>query len=175
MKAEAKSLLLLLGTLSLGVLLGAAGTGAVQRERRQEAEEIRRPGGFVEHMLEVIRPRDEAQRNAILPVVRATGERNREIMRAAHTQLRDALDSMRARLDPQLDAGQRARLEEFARMPPPPPPPPRGNARPGRPGAPGEWGPPPPPRDRNAPPPPPREDEAPPPRAGEAPAPGPRG
>lgn len=163
MKTEAKSLLLLLGTLSLGVLLGAAGNGAVQRERRREVEEIRRPAGFVEHMMEVIRPKDEAQRNAILPVVQATGERNRQVMQAAHTQLRAALDSMRARLAPQLDADQRARLDEFARMPPPPPGMgapgrpggPHGPGGPGRPGGPpprGDWGPP-PPRDGEGPPP----------------------
>src|SRR5215211_3032702 len=100
MKTEAKGLLLLLGTLSLGVLLGAAGNGTLQRERRREVEDIRRPGGFTEHMMEVIRPRDEAQRNAILPLLQATDERNRQIIRAANTQLRAALDSMRTQLAP---------------------------------------------------------------------------
>lgn len=183
MKTEAKGLLLLLGTLSLGVLLGAAGNGTLQRERRKEVEEMRRPGGFAEHMMQVIRPRDEAQRNALLPVVQATDERNRQIIHAANTELRAALDSMRAQLAPQLDAGQRARLEEFARMAPPPPglgrphhgsggrrgPGRRGG--PGHPGGPGgppphdEWGPP-PPRDGDGPPfgppggpPPPRDGE----------------
>jgi hypothetical protein len=174
MKTEAKSLLLLLGTMSLGVLLGAAGNGTVQRERRQQADEIRRPDGFVEHMMNVIRPRDEAQRSAILPVVQATGTRNEAIMRTAHTQLRAALDSMRTRLAPRLDAEQRARLEEFARMVPPPGPRGPHHGGPGDHGAPGMhggpphdgWGPPPPPREGDGgdgPPRPPRDADGPPP------------
>ena len=175
MKTEARGLLLLLGTLALGVVLGAAGNGTIQRERRHRVEEIRRPGGFEEHMLRVIRPRDEAQRNALLPVIQATGRRNEQIVHTAREQLRAELDSMRARIAPQLDAEQRARLDEFARMAPPPP----IGGRPGRPGGPGMpggggpgmrggppgdgWGPPPgegdrppPPRDGDRPPPPPQ-------------------
>jgi len=171
MKTEAKSLLLLLGTMSLGVLLGAAGNGTVQRERREQADEIRHPDGFVEHMMDVIRPKDEAQRSAILPVVQATGARNEAIMRSAHTQLRAALDSMRMRLAPRLDAEQRARLEEFARMPPPPGMPGPHHGGPGMRGGPGHpggpprdgWGPPPPPRDGDGSPPPPRDGGRPPP------------
>lgn len=170
MKTEARGLLLLLGTLALGVLLGAAGNGTIQRERRHQAEQIRRPGGFQEHMLRVIRPHDEAQRNAILPAIQATDRRNAQIVHAAHEQLRAALDSLRAQIGPRLDADQRARLEEFGRMAPPPPMGPGGPGRPGGPGmrgpggAPGhDWGPPPgegrgppPPRDGGGEPPPPR-------------------
>ncbi|HET7460364.1 MAG TPA: hypothetical protein VFJ82_03915 [Longimicrobium sp.] len=172
MKTEARGLLLLLGTLALGVLLGAAGNGTLQRERRHQVEQIRRPGGFQEHMLRVIRPRDDAQRNAILPAIQATDRRNAQIIHAAHEQLRAALDSMRAQIAPQLDADQRARLDEFARMVPPPP---IGRGRPGGPGGPGMGGPGGPgmrgpggpPRDGWGPPPggppPPREGDAPPP------------
>lgn len=179
MKTEAKSLLLLLGTLSMGVLLGAAGNGTVQRERRESAEQIRHPDGFVEHVMMVIRPRDEAQRTALLPTVQATGERNRQIMETAHTQLRAAIDTMRTRLAPRLDAEQRQRLERFAQMAPPPPPggpgmhgPPGMHGGPGMHGAPGGpphegWGPPPPPRDGAGAPPPRRDGDgdAPPPPA----------
>jgi hypothetical protein len=173
MKTEAKSLLLLLGTMSLGVLLGAAGNGTVQRERREQADEIRQPGGFVEHMMAVIRPKDEAQRSAILPLVQAAGTRNEAIMRTAHTQLRAALDSMRTRLAPRLDAEQRARLEEFARMAPPPGPGGPHHGGPGMHGGPPHdgWGPPPPPRDGDGPPRPPRDGwgPPPPPRNGDGP------
>jgi hypothetical protein len=119
MKAETRSLLMLVSTLVLGVLLGAVGNGAMARERRARVEEMKRPGGFVEHMEEIIRPRDDAQRAAIEPVIRATGDRNRAIIHAANEQLRAALDSMRARLAPELDAEQRRRLDDFARTAPP--------------------------------------------------------
>lgn len=137
MKTEARGLLLLLGTLALGVVLGAAGNGTIQRERRHQVEQIRRPGGFEEHMLRVIRPRDDAQRDAILPAIQATDRRNQQIVRSAREQMRAALDSMRAQLAPRLDAEQRARLDDFARMAPPPP----IGGRPGGPGMPGGGGP----------------------------------
>lgn len=162
MKIETRTAVILLTTLLLGVLLGAVAGGAVASVRREHIEGMRRPGGFVEHMEEVIRPRDAAQRAAIRPVIEATAARNQLIIRAAHQQLRAELDSMRARLAPGLDANQRMRLDNFARMPPPfgGPPPPPGGGRPGdRPppgrGSPGEG---PPPRD--GPPP----GEGPPPR-----------
>jgi hypothetical protein len=125
-------------------------------------------------MMEVIRPRDDAQRDAILPVVRATDERNRQIIQTAHAELRATLDSMRARLAPQLDAAQRARLEEFARMAPPPREMRGLDGRPGRPGMgpPGgrprrdDWGPP-PPRDGGGHPPPPAPGEPPRPQPGQ--------
>jgi hypothetical protein len=119
-------------------------------------------------MMDVIQPRDQAQRNAILPIVRATGEHNRRVMESAHTQLHAALDSMRAELAPHLDAGQRARLDDFARMALPPmmgPPPgrPFGHGPPRfdghRPPPPGSFDRPPPPGDG----PPPGEAMPPPP------------
>jgi hypothetical protein len=139
MKIETRTAVILLTTLLLGVLLGALAGGAVASVRRERIEGMRRPGGFVEHVEEVIRPRDQAQRAAIRPVIQATAERNQRIIRGANLRLRAELDSMRARLAPHLDAGQRMRLDGFARRPPPfGPPPPRG----GRPPPPGE-GPPP--------------------------------
>jgi uncharacterized membrane protein len=158
MKIETRTAVILLTTLLLGVLLGAVAGGAVASVRRERIEGMRHPGGFVEHVEEVIRPRDEAQRAAIRPVLEATAARNQRIVRAAHQQLRAELDSMRARLAPRLDADQRMRLDDFARMPPPfggPPPP--GGGRPG--------GPPPP---RDGPP-----GEGPPPGAGPPPGGGP--
>lgn len=128
MSPRTKSVLLLAGTLVLGVLLGAAGTGLLARERQRRVGELRGPRGFVAHMEEVIRPRDERQRAAIEPILEATGTRNDTIIRHAHGALRAQLDSMRLRLAPLLDAEQRRRLEAVGRLPDPfrpPPPPPR--------------------------------------------------
>ena len=156
MKAETKSLVILVATLVLGVLLGAVGNGAMARERRARVEEMKRPGGFVGHMEEIIRPRDSVQRAAIEPVLRATSERNRQIIHAANEQLRAALDSMRARLAPELDDEQRKRLDDFARTAPPLRPgggPP--HRRPGGPHGRGKRPPPPPYGPGERPPPPP--------------------
>ena len=133
MKMETRTAAVLLATLVLGALLGAAGGAALAAERRGRIAELRRPGGFAEHMEEVIRPRDDAQRALIRPAIEETDARNQEIVRAANAALRARLDTLRARLAPHLDADQRARLDRFARMAPPlghrPPPP--GGGRPG--------------------------------------------
>jgi hypothetical protein len=143
MKIETRTAVILLTTLLLGVLLGAVGGGTMAAERQARLQDMRRPGGFVENMEEVIRPRDAAQRDALRPIIQRTAERNRAIIDAANRQLHAELDSMRARLAPHLDARQRARLDDFARRPPPAfrPNAPRG---PGAPGGPPSGGGPPP-------------------------------
>ncbi|HEX8695722.1 MAG TPA: hypothetical protein VF746_25125 [Longimicrobium sp.] len=149
MRIETRSALILLATLALGVLLGAVGGGALASRRAEKIRELRRPPGFVAHLEEVIRPRDEAQRRAIRPHLEATARRNHEIVQGAHGRLRAELDSLRARLAPLLDEAQRERLAEFGRPPErgggPPPgglPPPKGP--PPRDGRPPRDGPPPP-------------------------------
>jgi len=129
MKIETRTAVILLTTLLLGVLLGAVGGGTMAAERRARLDEMRRPGGFVEQVEEVVRPRDQAQRAALRPVIEATARRNQQIVRGANARLRAELDSMRARLAPRLDAAQRERLDRF--LPPPFGPPPPGHPRPG--------------------------------------------
>ena len=131
MKIELKAALILIGTLLLGVLLGAVGTGALAHQRIERVQDLRRPGGFVAHMEDVIRPRDSAQHAAILPHLEATGHLNDSIIRGANDHLRAALDSMRARLAPLLDADQKRRLDEVGRLPAPFGPPGRGGPPPG--------------------------------------------
>lgn len=152
MKVETKSALILLVTLALGALLGAFATGAAARQRSEQLARMGRPMGFVEHMRDVIRPRDQVQWDSLRPRVEATGRRNEAIRRQMHESLRAELDTMRAQLAPLLDDAQRERLADFARRPPPepgrrppggPPGPPPGG--PGwRPGGPPGNGPPPP-------------------------------
>jgi hypothetical protein len=127
MRTEAKSLLILTATLSLGLLLGAVGAGTLRQQREAKLREIGRPRGFVEHMEQIIQPRDEPQRQALRPLLEQTARRNGEIIRGANDQMRAELNAMRERVSNLLDADQRARLDDFARLPPDPfrPPPPR--------------------------------------------------
>ncbi|HEX8394719.1 MAG TPA: hypothetical protein VF665_20400 [Longimicrobium sp.] len=140
LKVETKSAIILLATLLLGAAMGALGTGALARYRAAQVEQMRRNGGFPEHMREIIQPRSAAQWDSLLPIVRATGRRNERIQARTRREMRAALDSMRAELAPRLDADQRRRLDQFARgafRPRRPAPPPRGPYPP--------MGPPPPP------------------------------
>ena len=168
---DVKAALMLFVTLLLGVTLGALGIAALTRDRAERVQELRRPPGFVAHMEEVIAPRDSGQRSQVEMILRATAARNDSILHGTNEQLRSALDSMRARLAPILDAGQRERLDRAASLAPPlragggegregRGPPPQGEGPPPRRGPPPDGRGPPP--DGRGPPP----DRGPPPRGG---------
>lgn len=175
---DIKAAVMLFVTLLLGVALGALGVGALSRERNAEVQQLRRPPGFVAHMEGVIQPRDSAQRAQVEPILAAAASRNDSILHSTNEQLRAALDSMRLRLAPMLDAPQRARLEQAARLAPQMqapggggdrgdrPPPREGAPPPGR-GPPPDGPPPGGPRGRRGPPPdgrgPPPDGRGPPP------------
>lgn len=116
---DIKAAIMLLSTLLLGIALGALGAGALSRQRNEQVQQLRRPLGFVAHMEEVIQPRDSTQRAKVDSVLALTAARNDSILQGANTQLRSALDSMRAHLDPMLSADQRSRLEKTAQLAPP--------------------------------------------------------
>lgn len=112
MNSRTKSVGIIIGTLLVGILLGSVITGAVYQNRAEKQERIRKPGGFVNHLQEMVDPHDEAQWQEIYPIVEETGRRHREIMDGAHTALNASFDSMLVRLAPHLDAEQMERLKE---------------------------------------------------------------
>lgn len=111
MTIDAKSSLILLATLILGIAIGALGVGALAHRRGEHLRELRQPGGFVEHMERVIRPRDEAQREAIRPILEETDRIHWVLMDSTHNRLAAELQRMRERLAPHLDEAQQERLE----------------------------------------------------------------
>lgn len=151
MQIDLKAAVLLFITLVLGVALGALGVGALSRQRAEQVQQLRRAPGFVSHMEDVIQPRDSMQRSKIEPILEATAARNDSILHGTNEQLHAALDTMRARLAPMLDANQRERLDQAATLAPPIRPAGDGEGR----------------SDRG--PPPPRGDGGPPPRRGPPP------
>jgi hypothetical protein len=155
MTAATRSALLLAATLALGLVLGALGMGALQRERRAQLGGLGRPPGFARHVEETIRPRDAAQEARVRPVIARAVDRNQRIIREANAQLRASVDSLRTEMDSLLDDSQRQRLAEMTRGLPP-----FGPGRGGRPGPggrPGRRGPPPFERPVDGGPPPPGE------------------
>ena len=114
MRIELKAWAAIVGTLIVGVALGMLMSGALERRRHDRVETMRRAGGFVEEMERVIQPRDAAQRDSLRPYLEATDQHNRAIVEGARGSMRAELDSMRARVEPLLDDGQKARLAEFA-------------------------------------------------------------
>lgn len=161
MNTSTTSALLLAGTLAAGLVLGAAGAGALARQRRVELGTLGRPPGFARHVEDVLQPRDSAQRARLQPVIERAAARNQRIIRDANVSLRQSIDSLRAELGPLLDDAQRDRLARMTSTMPPFGP---GRPRPGMQRMPGHRGPPPfgaPGDDRASPPP---DDAGPPPR-----------
>ena len=154
MNVTRSAALLLAATLVIGVLLGVLGAGAL-RPRFERAgppwmeapkSGVRgRPGGFAEHMEEVIAPRDSAQRVVVRSVIDRTAARNHSLIEQLNRTLRASVDSMRGELAPVLSEDQRQRLEQaVARLPAVRGPGGAGPRGPPRDGSPRGGGPPPP-------------------------------
>lgn len=111
MTINTKSSLILLGTLILGIAIGALGTGALSQRRGEHLRELRHLGGFVEHMERIIGPRDETQRKAIRPILEETSRRHLGLMDSTHARMEAEMERMRERLAPHLDEAQRERLD----------------------------------------------------------------
>lgn len=157
MRVETRSALILLATLSLGVALGAVSAGRWRQMRTESAQELRRPAGFVNHLLQIIQPRAD-QRDAVRAVLDSTAQRNKEVLNGAERALREELEAMRLRLAPLLDEDQRARLADESNFDQPMRPPRLGGPGDGPPrrrpppGRPGRAGPPPGPASSGEPP-----------------------
>ena len=122
--------MLLIATLAIGAVLGVLGAGAMRphlegrppREGPPGPPGPRgqgRPGGFAEHMQQVIEPRGPDQAAAVRAVVERTAARNRALIEQLNGSLRASVESMRAELGPLLDADQRERLERATNQLPP--------------------------------------------------------
>ena len=114
MTIDAKSSLILLATLVLGIAIGALGAGALAQRRSEHLRELRHQGMFVEHMEQIIQPRDETQREAIRPILEETGRRNYALLNSTHARLEAEMDRMHERLAPLLDEAQMERVEARA-------------------------------------------------------------
>ena len=110
MTANSKSMILLAATLVVGFALGLFADASLVRSRRGDIARLRRPPGFVDHMLSAIQPHSDAQRDSIRPALEHIAELNQQVARDANVRLRAGLDSMQAVLAPVLDSAQRERL-----------------------------------------------------------------
>lgn len=141
MTTRSKSILIIAGTLLIGLVIGALGAGAVIGSRIDQFERMRRPGGIPAMIEQAIAPTDEAQRRKIalaLDSLDARQSRLREYTVVRHTAI---FDSLRGDLDSILTPEQRTRLDEWETRDRGPRggsgrPGPRGDRR-GRPPAPG--------------------------------------
>jgi hypothetical protein len=118
MTTAVKSLILLAFTLIVGFSLGLFADATLVRGRRDRINRMGRPPGLVEHLEQVIQPRDSAQATAIRPILQRTIDGNEQILREANEKLRANMDSLKTTLGPSLDSSQRDRLDhELTRLP----------------------------------------------------------
>jgi hypothetical protein len=110
MTDNSKSMILLAVTLVVGFALGLFADASLVRRRFGAIDGIRRPPGFVDHMVSVIQPHSDAQRDSIKPALQHIAEVNQQAFRDADKRMRASIDSMQTALAPILDAGQRDRL-----------------------------------------------------------------
>ena len=113
MTATTRSVLILAATLLVGGAVGAVTTGTVMNKRLDELQSLRTRGGFMRVVMEVINPADEARRQEVGALLRASGERMSDLRSECVVGYRTEIDSLRAQLDPLLTTEEHARLQAF--------------------------------------------------------------
>ena len=112
MSPRAGSALVLLGTLLLGIVLGALGSGAMRHHRSHSMHGLHHPDGLASYMLEAIEPRDDAQRQAIMPHVERAAANTTTELGSVHEELMAELTALRDSLRPILSDEQLRRLDD---------------------------------------------------------------
>ena len=114
MTVRAKSILIVVGTLLVGVIIGALGTGALLSHRMSTLQALRAESGLVRYLEDVIEPVDEAQREEIRSILEAAARQQMEMRRYMYEQNRAFYEEMRTELGRILTEEQKARLRAWA-------------------------------------------------------------
>lgn len=109
-KAVFQAISVLVATLLIGVIMGAAIMGNVIRHRVTEIQQFTNAEGFKSQMMAIVDPVDAAQAEAITPIVDAFGERFAARIAANRQEFFLSLGRLDAELDPHLTPEQRERL-----------------------------------------------------------------
>ena len=108
-----KPLTLLLLTLFVGMLLGAAITGRVVQSRLAKYNNFLSEAGFAQILMDVIEPESKAQRAELLPVLEETGRNIQEVRANARTDILIHYQELEAELLPILSEEQANRLQSW--------------------------------------------------------------
>ncbi len=110
MKMHTKSVMVIAGTLVIGIILGALISGAIMRDHLKRFPRGPFPDRFVNTLERVIRP-DDANRDTVRVVLDRYSERFDEIFRSQEEVVQPLIESLRVELDPILTTEQKDRLE----------------------------------------------------------------
>ena len=108
-----KPLTLLLLTLFVGMVLGAAITGWVVQSRLAKFNNFLSEAGFAQILMDVIEPESEAQRAKLLPILEETGHLIQETKVNARTDIFIHYQELEAELLPILSEEQTNRLQSW--------------------------------------------------------------
>ena len=109
MKTRTKSVLIILGTLIIGIVLGGILTGAIVRHRLNRIAESQTRPGFVKIMEHIIKPTDK-QKKQIEPILKKSAHRLYQLHLGCKQEMIQFGDSMRSELKPYLTDEQFNRL-----------------------------------------------------------------
>lgn len=111
-RAVARTVVVLVATLMVGVVLGAALLGTVIRHRVVETRHFVSAEGFSEQMMTLVAPADAAQAAVIRSIVDTHGEEFTARVAANRREFFLGLERLDAALAPHLSAEQKQRLAE---------------------------------------------------------------
>jgi hypothetical protein len=112
MKWDTRPALIIIGTLLIGMALGALGLSVVVRHRMEKLHNLRSRGGLPERLLESIGPLSADQRGAVTAEFNHTAAQIDSTVQAGRHFIDATLDSLAARVDSQLTPDQRLRLHK---------------------------------------------------------------
>lgn len=111
MTPRGKSGLVILGTLLIGILIGALGSGALRQTRRHRFHAMPPDMRFLHFVKRVVQPTPE-QEKAFDAIIQRRSRQIAEINEQHETQILAIFDSLRTELSSLLTDEQRVRLEE---------------------------------------------------------------
>lgn len=111
MNTKSKTTLIILGTLMIGIAMGALVSGTWRQQREHRFERMMPHQRFLQVMERIIQPTDE-QREAIDQILEKRSEQISAIQEEHESEVRAILDSLRSDLASVLTEEQRTRLED---------------------------------------------------------------
>ncbi|MEO0440775.1 MAG: hypothetical protein AAF067_07860 [Pseudomonadota bacterium] len=107
-----RPLFILLSTLAIGMLIGAAVTGAIVNNRVKMIRSLGQAEGFTTVMTDIISPVSDEQAERISPIIATAGRDIEKLVEASRTQISERFATMKSDLAPHLNEQQIRTLEE---------------------------------------------------------------
>jgi hypothetical protein len=114
MNAKTKSILIIIGSLFLGMVIGALSTGAVMNNRIETLQTMRMQDGLMRYLERVIEPIDENQQIEIRSILQRTSRKQIDLRRSVLEEHRILFSELRSELDDVLSPEQKDQLRAWA-------------------------------------------------------------